>query len=96
MQVLDLTRLSRDELQRLVPPCEAAFQAHLAHWRLDGPPRTARRYRTDNNCPLPTPEDRRLLRLVYLQTSPLHVVPGRLFGMGQRTAQQWIHGRLVV
>ena len=42
-EVLDLTRLTWDELRPLVPPFEAAFQAHMAHWRLDGTPRTARR-----------------------------------------------------
>jgi hypothetical protein len=35
---------------------------HMADWRLDGRPRTARRYTTYTNCPLPTPEDRRLCR----------------------------------
>ena len=96
MEVLDLTSLTLDEFQRLVPPFEAAFQAHMAHWRLDGQPRTARRYSTYKNCPLPTPEDRLLFILVYLKTYPLQVVQGRLFGMGQSKAHQWIHGLLVV
>src|SRR5512132_696209 len=68
----------------------------MADWRLDGKPRTARRYTTYQNCPLPTPEDRRLFILVYLKTYPLHVVQGRLFGMGQSKAHQWIHVLLVV
>jgi hypothetical protein len=80
----------------LVPPFEAAFQAHMAAWRLDGRPRTARRYTTYTNCPLPTPEDRLLFILVYLKTYPLQVVQGRLFGMGQSKAHQWIHVLLVV
>jgi hypothetical protein len=54
-EVLDLTSLTVDEVRRLVPPFETAFQAHMAHWRLDGQPRTARRYTTSTNCPLPTP-----------------------------------------
>ncbi len=37
-----------------------AFQAHMAAWRLDGKPRTARRFTVYQNCPLPTPEDRLL------------------------------------
>jgi hypothetical protein len=57
-EVLDLTTLTVSELQPLVTPFESAFQAHMAHWRLDGRPRTARRYPTYTNCPLPTPEDR--------------------------------------
>src|SRR6266498_4198263 len=95
-EVLDLTSLTLDEFQPLVPPFEAEFQAHMARWRLDGRPRTARQYTTDKNCPLPTPEDRLLFILVYLKTYPLQVVQGRLFGMGQSKAHQWIHVLVVV
>jgi Helix-turn-helix of DDE superfamily endonuclease len=95
-EVLDVTSLTVEELQQLVPPFEAAFQAHMAGWRLEGQPRTARRYTTDKNCPLPTPEDRLVLILVYLTTSPLQGVQGRLFGLGQSQAHQWMHVLLVV
>jgi hypothetical protein len=95
-EVLDLTSLTVDEFQQLVPPFEGAFQAHMTHWRLDGKPRTVRRYTTYQNCPLPTPEDRLLFILVYLKTYALQVVQGRLFGMGQSKAHQWIHVLLVV
>jgi hypothetical protein len=95
-EVLDLTSLTVDEFQQLVPPFEAAFQAHMAHWRLDGKPRIARRYTTYKNCPLPAPEDRLLFILIYLKTYSLQVVQGRLFGMGQSKAHQWIHVLLVV
>jgi hypothetical protein len=95
-EVLDLTSLTGNEFQQLVPLFETAFQAHMAHWRLDGRPRTARRYTNYKNCPLPTPEDRLLFILVYLKTYPLQVVQGRLFGMGQSKAHQWIHALLVV
>jgi hypothetical protein len=91
-----LTSLTLDEFRRWVPPFETAFQAHMAHWRLDGPPRTARPYTTDMNCPLPSPEERLLFLLVDWKTSPLQVVQGRLFGMGQRQAHQGIHGLVVV
>src|SRR5215471_16682180 len=94
--VLDLTSLTLDEFQQLVPPFEAAFQAHMARWRLDGQPRTARQYTTYKNCPLPTPEDRLLFILAYLKTYPLQIVQGRMFGMGQSKAHQWIHVLLVV
>jgi hypothetical protein len=40
---------------------------------------------------LPTPEDRLLFILAYLKTYALQVVQGRLFGMGQSKANQWIH-----
>jgi hypothetical protein len=90
-EFLDLTSLTLDEFQLLVPPFEAAFQAHMASWRLDGKPRTARRFTVYKNCPLPTPEDRLFFILVYLKTYALQVVQGRLFGMGQSKANQWIH-----
>jgi hypothetical protein len=90
-EFLDFTSLTLDEFQRLVPPFEAAFQAHMAAWRLDGKPRTARRFRVYKNCPLPTPEDRLFFLLTYLKTYSLQVVQGRLFGMGQSKANQWIH-----
>jgi Helix-turn-helix of DDE superfamily endonuclease len=85
-----------DAFRPLVPSFEAAFHAQMVHWRLDGKPRTARRYTTDQHCPLPTPEDRLLCILVYLKTYPLPVVQGRLFGMGQSTAHQWMHALWVV
>jgi hypothetical protein len=96
VEVLDLTSLTLDEFRRLVPPSEAAFQAHMAQWRVDGQPRMARRYTTYKSCPLPTPEDRLLCTLTYLKTYPLQVVQGRLFGMDQSKANQWIHVLLVV
>jgi hypothetical protein len=96
LEVLDLTSLTLDEFRRLVPPFEAAFQAHMAQWRFDGQPRTARRYTTSRDCPLPTPEDRLLFILAYLKTYALQVVQGRLFGMDQSKANQWIHALLVV
>ena len=83
--------LTLEEFQALVPPFEATFQAHMAAWRLDGKPRTARRFTVYENCPLPTPEDRLLFILAYLKTYALQVVQGRLFGMGQSKANQWIH-----
>jgi len=57
-EFLDLTSLTVEEFQSLVVPFEAAFQAHMAVWRLDGKPRTARRFTVYQNCPLSTPEDR--------------------------------------
>ena len=95
-EFLDLTSLTRDEFQQLVPPFEAAFQAHRAAWRLDGKPRTARRFSVYQNCPLPTPEDRLLFMLASVKTYFLQVVQGRLFGMGQSKANQWIHVLLPV
>ena len=95
-EFLDFTSLTLDEFPQLVPPFEAAFQAHMAAWRLDGKPRTARQFSVYNNCPLPTPEDRLLFILAYVKTYSLQVVHGRLFGMGQSKANQWIHVLLPV
>src|SRR5881296_1476667 len=91
MAFLDFTSVTLDEFQQLVPPFETAFQCHMAVWRMDGKPRTARRFTVYKNCPLPTPEDRLFFILVYLKTYALQVVHGRLFGMGQSKANQWIH-----
>jgi hypothetical protein len=96
MEFLDLTSVTLDEFQQLVLPFEAAFQAHMAAWRLDGKPRTARRFSVYKNCPLPTPADRLFFLLTYLKTYSLQVVQGRLFGMGQSKANQWIHVLLPV
>src|SRR5215469_1384998 len=96
VEFLDFTSVTLDEFQQLVPPFEAAFQAHMAAWCLDGKPRTARRFSVYQNCPLPTPEDRPLFILAYVKTYSLQVVQGRLFGMGQSKANQWIHVLLPV
>src|SRR3989442_256764 len=90
-EFLDFTSLTLDEFQQLVPPFEAAFHMHMATWRLDGKPRTARHFTVYKNCPLPTPEERLFFILTYLKTYALQVVQGRLFGMGQSKANQWIH-----
>src|SRR2546422_6828832 len=91
MEFLDFTSVTLDEFQQLVPPFETAFQARMAAWRMDGKPRTARRFTVYKNCPLPTPEDRLFFLLTYLKTYALQVVQGRLFGMVQGKANQWMH-----
>jgi hypothetical protein len=96
MEFLDFTSVTLDEFQQLVPPFEAAFQSRMAVWRMDGKPRTARRFTVYKNCPLPTPEDRLLFILTYVKTYTLQVVQGRLFGMVQGKANQWIHVLLPV
>ena len=101
-EFLDLTSLTPDEFEQLIAPFEAAFQAHMALWCLDGKPRTARQFAVYKNCPLPTPQDRLFFLLTYLKTYSLQVmagvgltlVQGRLFGMGQSKANQWIHALL--
>ena len=91
LEFLDFTSLTLEEFQQLVSPFETAFHARMTAWRMDGKPRTARRFTVYQNCPLPTPEDRLLFILVSLKTYALQVVQGRLFGMVQGKANQWIH-----
>jgi hypothetical protein len=95
-EFLDLTSLTLEEFQILIPPFEAAFHAHMAAWRLDGKPRTARRFPVYQNCPFATPEERLFFLLTSLKTYALQVVQGRLFSLGQRKAHQWMHVLLPV
>src|SRR4051794_31840324 len=90
-EFLNLTSLTLEEFEALVAPFEAAFQDHMTAWRLDGKPRTARRFTVYRTCPLSTPEDRLFFLLTYLKTYAVQVVQGRLFGMSQSKANQWIH-----
>src|SRR5262245_50627439 len=90
-EFLALTSLTVDEFERLVPGFEAAFQAYMSQWRLDGKARSQRRYTTYQNCPLPTAEDRLLFALSYLKTNPTQSHHGQLFGMGQGKTNTWLH-----
>jgi hypothetical protein len=93
---LDLTSLTVQEFDQLVPAFEEAFEQRMKEWCLDGKKRSGRAYRTYANCPLPTPEDRLLFILVYVKTNVLQVVQGELFAMPQNKANQWIHTLLPV
>ena len=95
-QVLDLTSLTVDEFEQLVPAFETAFVRHMREWTMEGKPRTGRRYSQYASCPLPTPEDRLLFILSYLKVAALQVAHGALFGMSQSNANKWIHVLLVV
>jgi hypothetical protein len=85
-EFLDLTSLTPDEFEQLLPPFEEAFQTPMTGWRLDGKPRTSRPFRGYQNWPLPTPHDRLFFLLTSLKTYSLQVVQGRLFGMKQSQA----------
>src|SRR4051794_33648597 len=87
-EFLNLTSLTLEEFEVLVAPFEAAFQDHMAAWRLDGKPRTSHRFTVYRTCPLATPEDRLFFLLTYLKTYTVQVVQGRLFGMSQSKANQ--------
>lgn len=95
-RILDLTSLSVDVFEQLVPAFETAFLAHMEEWTLDGKRRSGRRYSQYANCPLPSPENRLLFIVSYLKVAPIQVAHGALFGMGQPKANQWIHTLLPV
>ncbi len=57
---LEMTSLSVQEFEHLVPSFEHALQERMKQWCLDGKQRLGRPYTTSANCPLPTPEDRLL------------------------------------
>jgi len=80
-----------DAFRALVSPFEEAFLGYMADWTLHGRRRLARRYTTDQNGPLPTPEDRLLCMLISLQQHPTPRLHGRVFGMRHSKATPWIH-----
>jgi len=90
-RILDLTSLTIEEFEQLVPAFEQAFLARMEDWTLEGKPRTGRRYSQYANCPLPSPEDRLLFILSYLKVAATQTFHGAAFGMGQPKANQWIH-----
>jgi hypothetical protein len=69
-ECLDVTSVTLDALQQLVPPFEAALHAPMAVWRLEGKPPDRPRFSVYQNWPLPTPKD----RLCFLLTA---LCPGR-------------------
>ena len=95
-RILDLTSLTVDEFEQLVPPFEAAFVQHMRNWTMEGKRRTGRRYSQYTNCPLPTAEERLLFILSYLKVAALQVAHGAMFEMSQSNANKWIHVLLVV
>jgi hypothetical protein len=86
-----MTGLTEAELMALRPPCEPVLVAYLPDRTMDGQPRTSRRDRTDDTCPLPTTADKRLFILTSVKQHPLHEVQGQLLGMSQSHANTWIH-----
>lgn len=81
--ILDLTSLTLEEFEELLPHFEQAFLDHMSHWRMDGRPRTSRGFSPYKNCPLPTPKARLLFILSYLKTNPIQSYHGAAFGMCQ-------------
>jgi hypothetical protein len=89
--IRQLTTLTVEEFEALVPSVQTAFLDHMAKWTLEGKPRTSRRYSQYANCPLPTPEDRLLFVLMYLKAAPLQLLHATAFGLTQPKANLWLH-----
>src|SRR6266508_1827598 len=87
-RILDLTSLTVEEFEQLIPPFETAFVRHMRAWTMEGKPRTGRRYSQYSTCPLPTPEDRLLFILSYLKVAALQVAHGAMFEMSQSNANK--------
>jgi len=89
--ILQLTSLTVEEFEELVPLVQTDFLAHMATWTLEGKPRTGRRYSQYTTCPLPTPEDRLLFVLMYLKGAPLQTAHAAAFDLTQPKANLWLH-----
>jgi len=89
--IRQLTTLTVEEFEALVPSLQIAFLDHMSKWTLEGKPRTGRRYSQYANCPLPTPKDRLLFVLMYLKAAPLQLVHATAFGLTQPKANLWLH-----
>jgi hypothetical protein len=86
-----MTGIIEQEFQALLPPFEQAFMAYMHDHTIDGQPRTVRRYRTYDTCPLPTIADKLLFIRTYLKQNPIQEVQGQLFGMSQSNTNKWLH-----
>ena len=95
-RILDLTSLTVEEFETLVPAFEEAFLAHMDKWTLEGKPRTGRRYSQYKTCPLPSVQDRLLFILTYMKQAATQAFHGAAFGLTQPKANQWIHTLLPV
>jgi hypothetical protein len=52
-----ITDFTEQTFEVLLPPFERPFVAYIHDHTIDGQPRTVRRYRTYDTCPLPTIAD---------------------------------------
>ena len=89
--ILQLSSLTVEEFEELVPLVQNAFLEYMNKWTLEGKLRSGRRYSQYTNCPLPTPEDRLLFVLMYLKGAPLQLAHATAFGLTQPKANLWLH-----
>ena len=70
-----------------------SFVTGMLDHTMAGQPRTSRRYRTNNTCPVPTLADTRRFMLTYVKQPPIQAVPGPLLGMSHAHTNTGIHWR---
>lgn len=89
-ELVALTGLARRECEELLPVFAKALSAAEAKAK---PVRKARQRApgAGRKPGLRTVEDKLLFVLVYTKTYPLQVVHGKLFGMSQSSANEWLH-----
>ena len=85
-EFLNLTSLTLEEFEALVAPFEAAFQDHMAACASMANPEPLHRLPD-----LPAGNAGRPAVLPAHLPEAVQVVQGRLFGMSQSKANQWIH-----
>ena len=86
-----MTGFTTQAFEALLPPFEHALVAYLQDRTINGQPRTSRRYRTYDHCPLPTTADKPRFMLTSVKQNPIQAVPGQLCGLSQSTANTWMH-----
>ncbi len=89
-ELVALTGLARRECEALLPVFGKALRAAEERAK----PTTKERQRAPGAGRKPglqTVEDKLLFVLVYTKTYPLQVVHGKLFGMSQSSANEWLH-----
>ena len=86
-----MTGLTEQEFTALLLHFEHALAAYLQDRTIDGQPRTSRRYRASDHCPLTTIADKLLCILTYSKHNPIQEVQGQLLGMSQSNANTWIY-----
>jgi hypothetical protein len=93
-RIFELTGLTVEEFERLIPAFEVAFLLRMEHWTSGGTRRTGRRYMEPANASLPTPEDRLLFILMYLNQMPTQAAHGMAFRMSQSQVSRWLRALL--
>jgi hypothetical protein len=88
-----LPGLTAGELQALRPHGAPACMTSRQDRTSDGQPRTSRRYRPDDTCPLPTGADTRRFMLTSVNQHPSQEVQGQRLGRSPSQANPWSHLR---